>query len=108
MVAVDQFRAGQGGAALKSLATADKYATGDTKRRLDMDRAVIGLGKDKANELEVLAGNPPESLVNLGIVYDMAGKPKEAYDTWVKAKARGVNARDLQKWIDAKKRIYGY
>jgi tetratricopeptide (TPR) repeat protein len=108
MVAVEQFRSGQVGAAVKSLTTADKYASGDTKRRLDMDRAVISLGKDKANELEALAGNPPESLVNLGIVYDMAGKPKEAYDTWQRAKARGVNARDLQKWIDAKKRIYGY
>ncbi|MDB4958379.1 MAG: Tetratricopeptide repeat protein [Myxococcales bacterium] len=108
MVAVEQFRAGQPGAALKSLATADKYAAGDTKRRLDMDRAVISLGKDKAAQLEGLGGNPPESLVNLGLVYDMAGKPKEAYDAWQRAKARGVNARDLQKWIDAKRRIYGY
>jgi tetratricopeptide (TPR) repeat protein len=108
MVAVDQFRSGQAGAAQKSLATADKYATGDTKRRIDMDRTVISLGRDKANELEALAGNPPESLVNLGIVYEMSGKPKEAYDTWLRAKARNVQTRDLQKWIDAKKRIYGY
>ena len=46
--------------------------------------------------------------VDLGIVYDMLGRPKDAYDAWTKAKARGVNARDLQKWIDAKKRIYGF
>ena len=38
----------------------------------------------------------------------MLGKPKEAYDAWKKAKEKGMNTRDLQKWIDAKKRIYGY
>ncbi len=38
----------------------------------------------------------------------MLGKPKEAYDAWIRAKAHGVNAPDLQRWIDAKKRIYGY
>jgi Flp pilus assembly protein TadD len=108
LVAFDQWRAGSVGAALKSLAAADKYAAGDMKRRIAMDRAVLSLGKDKQDELESLAGNPPESLVNLGIVYDMMGKPKEAYDAWIRAKSRGVNTRDLQKWIDAKKRIYGF
>jgi len=29
-------------------------------------------------------------------------------DAWTKAKARGVQTRDLQRWIDAKKRIYGF
>ncbi len=55
-----------------------------------------------------LGGQPPEALVNLGIVYEQAGRPKDAYEAWVKAKARGVATRDLQKWIDAKKRIYGF
>ena len=53
-------------------------------------------------------GNPVEALVNLGIVYDMIGKPKEAYDAWTRAKARNATAPQLQKWIEAKKRIYGY
>ena len=73
-----------------------------------MDRAALALDKNKVDELEALGGNPAESLVDLGIVYDMLGKPKEAFDAWNKAKARGVNAKDLQKWIDAKKRIYGF
>ena len=38
----------------------------------------------------------------------MLGKAREAYDAWMRAKAKGVTSRDLQKWIDAKKRIYGY
>ena len=49
----------------------------------------------------------PEALVNLGIVYELAGRPKDAHDVWTRARGR-VQSRDLQKWIDAKKRIYGF
>lgn len=108
MVAQEQWRSGQWAAALKTLQNADKLATADQKRRLTNDHAALALGKDKIQELEALAGNPPEALVNLGIIYDMLDRPKDAYDAWTRAKARGVNSRDLQKWIDAKKRIYGY
>jgi Tfp pilus assembly protein PilF len=107
-IAVDQWRAGQIAAAGKSLVTADRYASGDTKRRIAMDRAALTLGKSDLETMEDLAGNPAESLVNLGIIYDQLGRPKDAYDAWVRAKARGVQARDLQRWIDAKKRIYGF
>jgi tetratricopeptide (TPR) repeat protein len=107
-IAVDQWRNGQIGPAARSLALADKYSNGDAKRRIAMDRAAISLKPNEVGMLENLAGNPPESLVNLGIVYDQMGKPKEAYDAWSRAKARGVQTRDLQRWIDAKKRIYGY
>ena len=105
MVAVDEWKAGNPGNASKALVTADKTATADQKRRLAMDRAAMALGKDKLDELEGLQGNPPESLVDLGIVYDMMGKPKEAYDAWSRAKAKGVPVP--QRWLDAKKRIYG-
>ncbi|HUS30767.1 MAG TPA: tetratricopeptide repeat protein [Kofleriaceae bacterium] len=108
LAAVEDWRSGNWGQAQKDIASADRSANADQKRRLVNDRAALSLGKDKLNELEGLAGNPAEALVNLGIVYDMIGKPKEAYDAWVRAKGKGVNARDLQKWIDAKKRIYGY
>jgi tetratricopeptide (TPR) repeat protein len=106
--AYDYWKAGQWANAQKAIATAEKTANGDQKRRLNVDRAAMSLGKDKVGELEALGGNPAESLVNLGIVYDMMGKPKEAYDAWNRAKAKGVQSRDLQKWIDAKKRVYGY
>ena len=107
-VAYDHWRAGSWANAQKAIAAAEKSASAEQKRRLGNDRTAMALGKDKLNELEALGGNPPESLVNLGIVYDMIGKPKEAYDAWSRAKAKGVQSRDLQKWIDAKKRIYGY
>jgi Flp pilus assembly protein TadD len=107
-IAVDQWRNGQSVAAGRSLGTAEKYATGEVKRRVTMDRAALSLGKNNLATMENLAGNPPESLVNLGIVYDQLGRPREAYDAWTRAKSRGVQVRDLQRWIDAKKRIYGY
>lgn len=107
-VAVDQWRSGQRASAQKAIANAEKVATTDQKRRLQLDRIALSLDKSKASELEALSSTLPESLVNLGIAYEMQGKPKEAFDTWQKAKARNVVARDLQKWIDAKKRIYGF
>lgn len=108
LVAYDQWRMGQPGVASRSLLAADKLAAGDTKRRIAMDRAALALDKGDLPALEALAGNPPEALVNLGILYDQAGRPKDAYDVWQRARARGVVTRDLQKWIDAKKRIYGF
>ena len=107
-VAFDAWRSGQQQAAQKALATAEKTASAEQKRRIDLDRAALSLSKDKVASLEGLSGNPPEALINLGILYDLLGRPKDAYDAWTKAKARGATSRDLQKWIDAKKRIYGY
>jgi tetratricopeptide (TPR) repeat protein len=107
-IAIDQWRSGQLAAAGRSLTTAEKYATGDLRRRVTMDRAALSLGKTNLGAMEGLGGNPPESLVNLGILYDQLGRPREAFDAWSKAKARGVQVRDLQRWIDTKKRIYGF
>jgi hypothetical protein len=107
-IAVEQWRSGQPGAASASLKNAEKYANGEAKRRLSMDKTALQLDKKDLGPLEALGGNPPESLVNLGIVYDLMGRPKDAYDAWVRAKAKGIASRDLQKWIESKKRIYGY
>src|SRR5262249_40548317 len=98
-VAYDQWKAGNPGSAQKSLATADTTATAEQKRRLDLDRAALTLGKDKLAELEAMNGNPPEVLVDLGIVYDLLGRPKDAYDAWNRARAKGVAAPGLQRWI---------
>ncbi len=109
-IAYEQWRNGQVGAAQKSLQSAEKYAgnTADMKKRIAMDRIALTLDKTDLQALEGLQGTPPEALLNLGILYDQLGRPKDAYDAWTRAKARGVQHRDLQKWIDAKKRIYGY
>ncbi|MBA3817290.1 MAG: hypothetical protein H0X17_00220 [Deltaproteobacteria bacterium] len=108
-IAVDQWRAGQRGAAAKSLQLAETYATSvDARRRLSLDRAALSLGKADIATLESMAGTPPEALVNLGIIYDQLGRSKDAFDHWQRARSRGVQSRELQKWIEAKKRIYGW
>jgi hypothetical protein len=106
--AVDAGRAGQTGAAAKDLVAADKTASAEQKRRISLDRIALSLDKSKVGELEAFGGEPPEALVDLGIVYDMLGRPKDAYEAWLKAKAKGAAAPLLQRWIDAKKRIYGF
>jgi Flp pilus assembly protein TadD len=108
LLAYDQWKSGNSGGASKALANAVKYADDEIKRRVNHNRAVLALGKDQIGTLEGLGGSPPEALLNLGSVYDQMGRAKDAYDTWLKAKARNVQSRDLQKWIDAKKRIYGF
>ena len=107
-IAYEQWRVGQGAATRKSIATADRYARGEIARRLDHDKVALALDKNKAAALEAMNGTPPESLVNLGIVYELLGRPKDAYDAWTRARARGVQFRDLGKWIESKKRIYGF
>ncbi|MEZ4399981.1 MAG: tetratricopeptide repeat protein [Kofleriaceae bacterium] len=107
-VAYDLWRAGRGAQADKALSTASKYADDDIRRRVTLNRAVLALGKDQLRTLEDLGGQPPEALINLGIVYEQLGRSKDAFDAWSRARAKGVGGRDLQKWIDAKKRIYGY
>lgn len=107
-IAAEQYRNGQVGAAGKSLTSAEKYANAETKKRIALDRIALSLSRNSAGALEAMQGTPPEALVNLGIVYDLLGRPRDAYDAWTRARAKGAQARDLQRWIDAKKRIYGF
>jgi tetratricopeptide (TPR) repeat protein len=107
LVAFDQFRSGKAGLASKSLAAAAQNADGDMKRRVAVNRAALSLNASELGTLEAMQGTPVEALINLGILYDQLGRPKDAYDVWVKAKARGSQHPNLQKWIDSKKRIYG-
>jgi lipopolysaccharide biosynthesis regulator YciM len=107
-VAYDAWRGGSEGQASKALTQAAKFATGDAEKRIRNNRAVLSMGGKQLDTFRDLGGTPPEALVNLGVLYDQAGKPKEAYEAWKSARARGANARDLNKWIDAKKRIYGF
>jgi tetratricopeptide (TPR) repeat protein len=105
-VAYDDWRAGKN--ARKALQAAEKGATGDLQKRVAHNLAVLDMGPGRVEAFEAFGGTPAEALVNLGILLDQAGKPREAYDAWVKAAARGATARDLKKWIDAKRRIYGF
>jgi Tfp pilus assembly protein PilF len=108
LVAYDHFRGGKSGPAGKALTSALKYADGAIKRNVTHNKAVLSMSKSDISTFENLGSDPPEALVNLGILYDREGKSKEAYEAWTKARAKGGSAKDLQKWIDAKKRIFGF
>jgi lipopolysaccharide biosynthesis regulator YciM len=107
MIAVDAIRSGRGAVAQKALGSAAKFASGDMQKRIVLDRIVVSNSGDP-HDLEAMGGSPPEALLDLGVLYDRLGREKDAYDAWQKAKARGVGGAQLQKWIDAKKRIYGF
>ena len=79
-IAVEQWRTGQGGAAAGSLKTAEKYANGDAKRRINMDRTALRRQADPGS-LNARRESRQESLVNLGIVYDLIGWRRRAYDS---------------------------
>jgi Flp pilus assembly protein TadD len=108
LLGYEQWRLGQPGLAARSLRAADRFASGDIKRRVTMDLAALSLGKGDLPTMEALSANQPEALFNLGILYDQAGRPRDAYDAWQRSRARGIVTRDLQRWIEAKKRIYGF
>jgi len=107
-VAYDQWKQGKGSQAQKSLANAGKYAVGDIQRRVAHNRAVLSMSRSDVATFEQLRDQPPEALVNLGILYDQQGRARDAYDAWTRARKANADSRDLQKWIDAKKRIYGF
>jgi lipopolysaccharide biosynthesis regulator YciM len=107
MEAADAIRGGRTSAAMAAIKSAQKYASGEALKRLKLDE-LVATNTGDVKELEAMGESPPQALVDLGILYDRLGRPKDAYDAWVKAQKRGAGGPVLQKWIDAKKRIYGY
>lgn len=108
LAAFDHWRSGRLAAAQRDLAAAQSRTDAAAERRIIVDRAAMGLAPTDIARLEALQGEPPEALINLGILYERAGRMKDAYEVWVRARARGANHKDLPKWIDAKKKIYGF
>jgi len=107
-VAYDAWRNGKSGAAGKALTSAAKYAENDIKKRVSHNKAVLSMKSKDLSTFQDLGDTPPEALVNAGILLDQAGKAEEAYEAWKKAVAKGADGKDVKKWIDAKKRIYGF
>jgi tetratricopeptide (TPR) repeat protein len=110
-IAWESFNGGSGKDADAALAKADAFAAGNEKRNIDHNRAVIALIKKQGNAEATftrLGDDPPEALVNLGIIKDQAGDAKAAYQLWTQARAKGVNSDKLNGWIEAKKRIFNF
>lgn len=107
LVAEAEYRSGNRGSASSALATAAKYATTpDAKERIEHNRAV--LGKMSVAAFKKFGASPPEALVNLGIAYHEDGQPKDAYEAWTAAKARGARSPKLDEWIATKRKFFGY
>ncbi len=96
----------------KALANVERYASKDVKKQLQNNKAVLAMGKKASKKAEAefksLGAVPVEAMVNLGVLLDRSGNSKEAYDLWLKATASGLTSAQVQKWIAAKKRIFGY
>lgn len=94
------------------LRTAAKYAVSKAgKRNIAHNRAVMAMGTKgtrQLNTFRAMGANPPEALVNLGVMYQRSGNSKAAYNAWVRARRAGVRARKLNAWINLKKRIWNY
>ncbi len=73
--------------------------------------AVIELANGKVDtaipELERIADEVPEALVNLGIAYDRKHDPLRALEYWKKAVSAGVKHGPLNDWIETKERFWG-
>ncbi len=98
----------------EALGNAARYASsGKLKRVVENNRGASSLGdrgipRNAMSRLQALSDSPPEALANMGILYDRMGKPKQAYDLWLRARQRGVRSRSVQQWIDSKKRMFGF
>jgi tetratricopeptide (TPR) repeat protein len=107
-VAFEHWRSGKETLAGRALEAAARFASGDIERRVRHNRAVLSMSSRQLSLFEGMGSSPPEALVNVGVLHDQAGKPKEAYEAWRRAKQANARARDLDKWISAKQRIYGF
>jgi len=94
------------------LRTAAKYAVSPAgKRNVAHNRAVMGVGTRGTKQFKTfkaMGTNPPEALVNLGVMHQRRGEMKKAYNAWVRAKRLGVRTNALNNWIARKKRIWKY
>lgn len=108
-VAAAEYRSGKSGPARSALKSAQRYANSKAARNiLTHNNEVLSMGKGSISAFQKMGKSPPEALVNLGIAYDRAGQPRQAYDAWVSARSAGVRNKTLEEWIDAKQRIFGY
>ena len=102
-------RAKQVGPALRA---AQKSAprSDDEEAILQHNLAVVDINEGRSvgeKTLERLGQNPPEALVNLGILQDRRGQPRKALDLYRRAFERGARTPKLREWIDTKDRLLG-
>lgn len=107
------FHEHQAGRAREARKLFDKARSVNVARRDDVllaNLAVLDADGDAAaatRVFEKLGDNPPEALVNLGVLLDRSGKTMEAYRVWKQARERGARAPQLASWIGTIERLLG-
>lgn len=111
-LAYDYYVSGRGKQVGPALRAAQKSAprSDDEDAILQHNLAVVDLNEGRSvgeKTLERLGQNPPEALVNLGILQDRRGQPRKALDLYRRAFERGARTPKLREWIDTKDRLLG-
>jgi len=111
-LAYDYYVTGRGKQVGPTLRAAQKTAprSDDEDAILQHNLAIVDLNEGRGvgeKTLERLGPNPPEALVNLGILQDRRGQPRKALDLYRRAFERGARTPKLREWIDTKDRLLG-
>lgn len=111
-LAYDYYVTGRGKQVGPTLRAAQKTAPRSEEEDaiLQHNLAVVELNEGRSvgeKTLERLGPNPPESLVNLGILQDRRGQPRKALELYRRAFERGARTPKLREWIDTKDRLLG-
>jgi len=107
----DWFNRGDEKRAEAGLRAASRTPAKGDRRVLDHNLAVTEMMNGRTAQAEKafegMAGRPPESLLNQGILRDRAGDGKAALQLYERAWDKGVHTQKVRDWIDVKKRLWG-
>ncbi len=107
----DWFSKGDEKRAEINLRAAARVLSKGDRRLIDHNLAVVDMTLGRAGlaekAFEGMAGRPPESLCNIGIIKDRSGDSKGALTYYKRCWEKGVRAGRLKEWIDAKEKIWG-
>lgn len=111
-LAYDYYVTGRGKQVGPTLRAAQKTAprSDEEDAVLQHNLAIVDLNEGRSvgeKTLERLGQNPPEALVNLGILQDRRGQPRKALELYRRAFERGARTPKLREWIDTKDRLLG-
>ncbi len=111
-LAYDYYVTGKAKQVGPTLRAAQKTAprSDDEDAILQHNLAIVDINEGRSvgeKTLERLGQNPPEALVNLGILQDRRGQPRKALDLYRRAFERGARTPKLREWIDTKDRLLG-
>jgi tetratricopeptide (TPR) repeat protein len=111
-LAYDYYVSGRGKQVGPTLRAAQKTAprSDEEDAILQHNLAIVDLNEGRnvgEKTLERLGPNPPEALVNLGILQDRRGQPRKALELYRRAFERGARTPKLREWIDTKDRLLG-